>query len=107
MTDRVLGWTLFVAAMTSNQDLRSQLISMVHNLAFHNISGGAFPDHTFVNGTIREGYLFGVARWVNCEFVSRMATEIAIMVISPAQGAMFAPLALKLVQSAPIFFMAD
>lgn len=94
-----------MAAMTSNQDLRSQLISMVHNLAFHNISDGAFPWIYFSNGTVLGGYNEGRARWVNWEVVSGMATEIFIMAISPAQGAMFAPLALKLVQSAPFFFI--
>ena len=50
---------------------------MVHNLAFHNISGGAFPVPAFANGSIRqEGALVGVARWVNWAFVPRMATEI-------------------------------
>ena len=35
-------------------------------------------------------------------------TEVGIMAISPAQGAMFAPLALKLVQSdSSTFLMAD
>ena len=33
------------------------------------------------------------------EFYLGVPTEVGIMTISPAQGAMFAPLALKLVQS--------
>ncbi|KAF8480056.1 hypothetical protein DFH94DRAFT_692413 [Russula ochroleuca] len=60
----VSSWTLFAAAMTTNSDLRSQLIGKVHSRASLNTSAGVFP---------------GVA--------------------SPAQGAMFAPLALK----APVF----
>ncbi|KAH9017578.1 hypothetical protein EDB85DRAFT_2076084 [Lactarius pseudohatsudake] len=38
-----LSWNLFVAAMTSNQDLRTNLISRVHNRASFNASAGAFP----------------------------------------------------------------
>jgi len=39
----VLGWTLFAAAMTSNPDLRTSLISRVHNRASFNLSAGVFP----------------------------------------------------------------
>ena len=38
---------------------------MVHNLAFHNISGGVFPVTYLANGTVLGGNLVGVARWVN------------------------------------------
>lgn len=41
--DDFLGWNLFVAAMTSNQGLRSDLISRVHNRASFNVSAGVFP----------------------------------------------------------------
>jgi hypothetical protein len=41
------------------------------------------------------------------KIVSGVATEVAIMVISPAQGAMFAPLALKLVKQLIYYFMTD
>jgi len=43
--DAVLGWNLFVAAMTPNDDLRANRISRVHNRAslFGNQSMGAFP----------------------------------------------------------------
>ena len=37
------GWNMFVAAMTSNQDLRTKLISRVHNRASFNQSAGVFP----------------------------------------------------------------
>ncbi|KAH9018064.1 hypothetical protein EDB85DRAFT_1874040 [Lactarius pseudohatsudake] len=39
----VSSWNLFVAAMTSNQDLRTNLISRVHNRASYNRSAGVFP----------------------------------------------------------------
>ncbi|KAH9055600.1 hypothetical protein EDB87DRAFT_1567201 [Lactarius vividus] len=69
----VSSWNLFVAAMTSNQDLRTNLISRVHNRASYNKSAGVFPiqyDSTY-GSTILGG-------------------------ASPAQGAVYAPLALKL-----------
>ncbi|KAI9464134.1 hypothetical protein BJY52DRAFT_1114957 [Lactarius psammicola] len=37
------SWTLFAAAMTSNQGLRTNLISRVHNRASYNASAGVFP----------------------------------------------------------------
>ncbi|KAI9434458.1 hypothetical protein H4582DRAFT_1818664 [Lactarius indigo] len=37
------SWNLFLAAMTSNQDLRTNLISRVHNRASYNKSAGVFP----------------------------------------------------------------
>jgi hypothetical protein len=43
MADLVLGWTLFAAAMTTNSDLRSQLIGKVHSRASLNTSAGVFP----------------------------------------------------------------
>ena len=43
LTDRSPGWNLFAAAMTTNQDLRSQLISKVHNRASLNTSANVFP----------------------------------------------------------------
>ncbi|KAH9000737.1 hypothetical protein EDB86DRAFT_2802105 [Lactarius hatsudake] len=39
----VSSWNLFVAAMSSNRDLRTNLISRVHNRASFNVSGGVFP----------------------------------------------------------------
>ena len=39
----LLGWNLFVAAMTPDGDLRSNLISRVHNRASFNTSSGVFP----------------------------------------------------------------
>ncbi|KAF8273676.1 hypothetical protein EI94DRAFT_1167505 [Lactarius quietus] len=67
----VSNWNLFVAAMTSNQDLRTNLISRVHNRASYNVSAGAFPlSYDSTHGST----ILGVA--------------------SPAQGAMYAPLAL-------------
>ncbi|KAI9440205.1 hypothetical protein BJY52DRAFT_524154 [Lactarius psammicola] len=68
----VSNWNLFVAAMTSNQNLRTDLISRVHNRASYNKSAGVFPlkyDSTY-GPTILGG-------------------------ASPAQGAMYAPLAVK------------
>ncbi|KAI9459208.1 hypothetical protein BJY52DRAFT_1119183 [Lactarius psammicola] len=39
----ISSWNLFVAAMTSNQDLRTNLISRVHSRASFNTSAGVFP----------------------------------------------------------------
>ncbi|KAI9433020.1 hypothetical protein H4582DRAFT_1820406 [Lactarius indigo] len=39
----ISSWNLFVAAMSSNQDLRTNLISRVHNRASFNTSAGVFP----------------------------------------------------------------
>ncbi|KAH9063193.1 hypothetical protein EDB87DRAFT_1558504 [Lactarius vividus] len=39
----LVGWNLFVAAMSSNQDLRTNLVSRVHNRASFNTSEGVFP----------------------------------------------------------------
>ncbi|KAH9171796.1 hypothetical protein EDB89DRAFT_2096462 [Lactarius sanguifluus] len=67
----ISSWNLFVAAMSSNQDLRTNIISRVHNRASFNTSAGVFPlryDSTH-GSTILGG-------------------------ASPAQGAMYAPLAL-------------
>ncbi|KAH9021636.1 hypothetical protein EDB84DRAFT_1580787 [Lactarius hengduanensis] len=67
----VSSWNLFVAAMSSNQDLRTNLISRVHNRASFNTSTGVFPlSYDSTQGTA----ILGVA--------------------SPAQGAMYAPLVL-------------
>ncbi|KAI0251855.1 hypothetical protein BJV78DRAFT_1125603 [Lactifluus subvellereus] len=70
----VSSWNLFAAAMTSNTDLRATLISRVHNRAFFNASAGVFP---VIYDSTHGSTILGVA--------------------SPAQGAMFAPLALKFV----------
>ena len=43
LADPVLGWNLFAAAMTTNQDLRSRLISKVHNRLSFNTSAAVFP----------------------------------------------------------------
>ncbi|KAH9022001.1 hypothetical protein EDB85DRAFT_2152001 [Lactarius pseudohatsudake] len=75
----ISSWNLFVAAMTSNQDLRTNLISRVHNRASFNASSGVFPlSYDSTEGST----ILGAA--------------------SPAQGAMYAPLALK----APVFQIA-
>ncbi|KAI9447112.1 hypothetical protein BJY52DRAFT_375069 [Lactarius psammicola] len=68
----VSSWNLFVAAMTQNQDLRTNLISRVHSRASYNASAGVFP----LNYDSTSG----------AAFLGRA---------SPAQGAMYAPLALK------------
>ncbi|KAI9464136.1 hypothetical protein BJY52DRAFT_1115258 [Lactarius psammicola] len=69
------SWTLFAAAMTSNQDLPTILISRVHSRASWNTSMGVFP--VYYDSTSGLSYR-GEA--------------------SPAQGAMYAPLALKFVR---------
>ncbi|KAH9052374.1 hypothetical protein EDB87DRAFT_1722946, partial [Lactarius vividus] len=70
----VSSWNLFVAAMTPNQSLRTELISRVHNRASYNTSAGVFPlNYDSTSGTA----ILGRA--------------------SPAQGAMYAPLALRFV----------
>ncbi|KAH8997962.1 hypothetical protein EDB92DRAFT_2111814 [Lactarius akahatsu] len=67
----ISSWNLFVAAMSSNQDLRTNLISRVHNRASFNTSTGVFPlSYDSTHGST----ILGGA--------------------SPAQGAMYAPLAL-------------
>ncbi|KAH9000742.1 hypothetical protein EDB86DRAFT_3075192 [Lactarius hatsudake] len=67
----ISGWNLFVAAMTLNSDLRTNLISRVHNRASFNTSAGVFPlSYDSTQGST----ILGRA--------------------SPAQGAMYAPLAL-------------
>jgi hypothetical protein len=43
LADRVLGWSLFAAAMTSNQGLRSDLIMKVFNRANNRSIPGVFP----------------------------------------------------------------
>ncbi|KAH8999019.1 hypothetical protein EDB83DRAFT_897501 [Lactarius deliciosus] len=67
----ISSWNLFVAAMSSNQDLRTNLISRIHNRASFNTSAGVFPlSYDSTHGST----ILGGA--------------------SPAQGAMYAPLAL-------------
>ncbi|KAI0267461.1 hypothetical protein BC834DRAFT_953477, partial [Gloeopeniophorella convolvens] len=68
----ISSWNLFAAAMTPNTNLRDNLISRVHARASFNDSRGAFP----LNYDSTRGYTIGG-------------------VASPAQGAMYAPLALK------------
>ena len=41
------------------------------------------------------------------ESINKLATEVAIMFISPAQGAVFAPLALKFVKRTFHLFIPD
>jgi len=43
LADSVSGWSLFAAAMTSNQGLRSDLISKVFNRANNRTIPGVFP----------------------------------------------------------------
>ncbi|KAI9433016.1 hypothetical protein H4582DRAFT_2188438 [Lactarius indigo] len=67
----ISSWNLFAAATSSNQDLRTNLISRVHNRASFNVSAGVFPlSYDSTHGST----ILGGA--------------------SPAQGAMYAPLAL-------------
>ncbi|KAI9433017.1 hypothetical protein H4582DRAFT_2188442 [Lactarius indigo] len=67
----ISSWNLFVAAMSTDQDLRTNLISRVHNRASFNTSAGVFPlSYDSTHGST----ILGGA--------------------SPAQGAMYAPLAL-------------
>jgi hypothetical protein len=59
LVDVVLGWNLFVAAMTPDGDLRSHLISGVHNRTSFNVSAGVFPlDYDSVDGST----ILGAAR---------------------------------------------
>ncbi|KAI0259050.1 hypothetical protein BC834DRAFT_974627, partial [Gloeopeniophorella convolvens] len=68
----ISSWNLFAAATTPNTNLRDRFISKVHARASFNASGGAFPlNYDSTHGST----ILGVA--------------------SPAQGAMYAPLALK------------
>jgi hypothetical protein len=57
LTDSVLGWNLFTAAaMTTNENLRSLLISKVHNRASYNISAGVFPvEYGSADGSTLQG----------------------------------------------------
>ncbi|KAH9063195.1 hypothetical protein EDB87DRAFT_1558516 [Lactarius vividus] len=76
----VSSWNLFVAAMGPNQDLRTNLVSRIHNRASFNVSAGVFPlSYDSAQGST----ILGVA--------------------SPAQGAMYAPLALTSVHSKHLF----
>ncbi|KAI0057014.1 hypothetical protein BV25DRAFT_1813076 [Artomyces pyxidatus] len=69
----ISSWDVFTAAITTDATTRDNLISSVHNRASFNVSAGAFPlDYDSSRGTT----VLGVA--------------------SPAQGAMFAPLALNI-----------
>ncbi|KAI9459212.1 hypothetical protein BJY52DRAFT_1211943 [Lactarius psammicola] len=67
----ISSWNLFVAAMTLNQNLCTNLISRIHNRASFNVSRGVFP---LSYDSTRGSTILGVA--------------------SPGQGAMYAPLAL-------------
>ncbi|KAH9024053.1 hypothetical protein EDB85DRAFT_2182827 [Lactarius pseudohatsudake] len=78
------GSTIGSKAMTSNQDLSTNLISRVHSRASYNASAGVFPlSYNSTSGTT----ILGAA--------------------SPAQGAMYAPLALKFVYNKCSFSMSD
>lgn len=56
IVDVLLGWNLFVAAMTSNEDLRSSLINNVHNRASYNTTAGVFPlNYATSNGAAISG----------------------------------------------------
>ena len=109
LTDFVLAWNLFAAAMTTNEDLRSQLILKIYNWASYNTTGNGFAGDVFPVIYYNDfgSAIGGLARSANWESVSGVVTEVVILVISPAQGAMFAPLALKLVQRSLQFFMTD
>ena len=43
LVDILLGWNLFVAAMTTNRNLSSSLINNVHKRASYNTTAGVFP----------------------------------------------------------------
>ena len=56
LADRVSGWSLFAAAMTSNQGLRTDLISRITNRAFNRSIPGLFPVYYgSSNGTSIQG----------------------------------------------------
>ncbi|PCH43429.1 DUF1793-domain-containing protein, partial [Wolfiporia cocos MD-104 SS10] len=70
-SDISTAWLMFTAATATNDTVRNQFISYVWDHASDNLTAGAFPDVYNVNsGAIIQGYA------------------------SPAQGALFAPLAL-------------
>ena len=100
-----LGWTMFAAAMTSDQDLRNNLISRVHNRASCNATAGVFPVfYDSINGSIYQGG----ARRVPSNFIRRRLSNITTSpVSSPAQGAMYAPLVLEFVYSKRPFSVSD
>ncbi|KAH9077812.1 hypothetical protein EDB83DRAFT_2514525 [Lactarius deliciosus] len=81
ISDAASSWTLFVAAMTSDKDLSTNLISRVHTRASYNATMAVFP--------------------VFYDSASGSATRGEA---SPAQGAMYAPLALKVL---PVQITAD
>ena len=58
----VLGWSLFAAAMATNQDLRFELISRVHERASASSIPGVFP---LYYGSADGSTLQGAARCVN------------------------------------------
>jgi Domain of unknown function (DUF1793) len=92
---------LFAAAMATNGSLRLELISRVSNWTSSTNITEVFPVYY---GSVDGLTLQGAARCVNQEIGSRVPIEVAIMSISPAQGAVFAPLALKFVQAGCPFF---
>jgi hypothetical protein len=56
LADLVLGWSLFAAAMTTNQGLRLELISRVSNRASYTNTSGVFPVYYgSVDGSTLEG----------------------------------------------------
>ena len=62
LADLDSGWSLFAAAMTTNQDLRLELISRVHERASASGIPGVFP---LYYGSVDGSTLQGAARCVS------------------------------------------
>jgi hypothetical protein len=62
LADLALGWSLFAAAMATNQGLRLELISRVSNRATYTNASGVFPVYY---GSVDGSTLQGVARCVS------------------------------------------
>ena len=80
LIDALLGWNLFVAAMTSDGDLRSDLIKNVHNRASYNATAGVLP----LNYATSSGLaISGQARWATSQLLCRMVTKVRLIVLVP------------------------
>jgi hypothetical protein len=93
--------------MTTNQGLRSELISRVHKRASTFTIPGVFPlYYGSADGSTTQPSRERLGALIK-EIGSEVPIEVAMMFISPAQGAVFAPLALKFVKRSVNLFIPD
>ena len=93
----ILGWNLFVAAMTPDQDLRANITTSVYR---REILGSSVLYISTFAPTILDGH----PRLANDLQSSSTLINIIVCPYSAAQGAMYAPLALKSVYGKRLFF---